>query len=196
MRNTEISLKPYVQSITVLLLPVLLFCSCCKTKNTNCTDPILQPVFIGYSATDIDTFVVRMYKANDGFKTLLDTFEISKCSGNDSNACYSPYPFLSDTMSVFIETGNNAIPNNSNLYCEIRKGYDWSIYIPSVGQADSISDITTVQTTGSYEDCFCGCKAPPPCSNKISFKQNEEIIDSGNFSSDIPGFADVVFIHK
>ena len=201
MRHADSSLsihiaKQVIQSAIILLLAALLFCSCCKTKDANCTDPILQPVFVGYSVTDIDTFIVRMYKANDGFKTLLDTFKISKCSGSDSNVCYSLYPLLSDTISVFIAAGYVPASNNPNLYCEIRKGYDWSIYIPSVDHSDSISDITTVQTTTSYEDCFCGCKAPPPCSNKISFKQNEEVIDPAGFSSDIAGFRDVVFIHK
>jgi hypothetical protein len=187
--------RPLFNTI-ILLFPVLLFSSCCRTKTAACVDPVIEPSFVGYSMSDIDTMIIRMYKANDNFNTLLDTFKIANCSGSssDSNSCYSSYyTASSDTINIFIQPGYNESSTSSNLYCQIRKGYDWSIYMPSIDQADSISNITIEQETGSLEDCCC--KAPDECPNKItSLKINETVIDSVVYSYG-PGFV-TIFIHK
>jgi len=141
----------------------------------------------------MDTLIVRMYKANDGFNTLLDTFAISQCNGIDSNACYIRDTVSMDTISFFIQQGYSNNAQNAELYCQIRKGYDWSIYIPSIGHADSISDITIPQVNGSVEDCCC--KVSQDCYNSItSLKVNETVVDSFGYYFG-PGFCRV-FIPK
>jgi len=164
-------------SLLIILLCPILFCGCCKMKNEACVDPVLEPIYVGYSGINMDTLVVRMYQANDEYKTLLDTFQLSRCNGIDSNSCYISDTVAIDTVNFFIQQGYGSVSQNPNFYCEIRKGYDWSIYIPSIGHADSISNITIQQTSGSVEECCC--KAPGECSNKLSsLKINETTLDS------------------
>jgi hypothetical protein len=171
-------------TIIGILFCSILFCSCCKTKTESCNAPAIDPVFIGFSLQDLDTIHIRMYKAGTHFSTLLDTFKVVKNTGIDSGFYYD-YQLFHDTISTYILFGANAVSINSNLYCEIREGYDWVIYLPSVGQTDSISNITSDKETLSYETCACGCKAAPRCSNKITSLVRNGIVSDTLPSSNI-----------
>ena len=158
-----------------------------------CTNPIVEPDFVGYSLADIDTLVIRMYKENDNYNTLLDTFKIAHCTGTDSNFCYN-YDISNDTIQVAIIQGSNYVPKQSNLYCEIQQGYDWSIYIPSTSQADSISAISINQKMVSYK----ACDLRPNCSNTMtSLKLNGTIINTfGTSSYQAPQPSVGVYLYK
>src|ERR1700738_888084 len=97
--------------ITFILLIGFSFTSC---KHT-CVDSYINPVFVGFSLSDIDTFVLRAYKPNDNYLHLIDTFTIVM---NRAGV----YTTSHDTTVVCI--------NVSNPREWISAGTDWQIYLP------------------------------------------------------------------
>lgn len=104
-----------------------------------CGNSPLNPAFVGFSQSDIDTFVLRAYEANGNYDQLIDTFLISK-SGPGI------YTTTNDTtiVELFI--------NNSKSY--IRAGFDWQIYIPAENKTISISNIISNQAEGPSKGCL------------------------------------------
>jgi hypothetical protein len=174
------NMKTYVISLLAIGLSFFFWGCKCERTTHSCINPIFEPNFVGYSITDIDTLVIRMYTANNGFTTLLDTFKIANGNGADSNFCYY-YDVSNDTIKVAIMQGPNYNPQNKKYYCEIAQGYDWSIYIPATGQTDSISDFSFEPKTESYNNCG---NAAPLCPNAVnSLKLNGTVIDTFSVSS-------------
>jgi len=67
-------MKTHSSIFIIAMIVTLAFNSCCKRRTVPGIDPVIEPIFIGYAATDIDTLIIRKYKANDGYHTLIDTF--------------------------------------------------------------------------------------------------------------------------
>src|SRR6202012_2966309 len=91
----------------------------------SCEPNFINPTFIGFSATDIVTVIVRRYKPSDNYQHLLDTFKVFK-----NEAIYTP---MHDTTLVFL---NDGIVNHM-----IIAGFDWQIYIPAKKRTVSINNI-------------------------------------------------------
>ena len=147
-----------------LFLTIVLF-SC--TKEYDCTDLPIQPVFIGFSQSDIDSFVLRKFKSNDNYQNLIDTFIIKYGD-------YSAYKTSNDTTTVFIgDAGNDGKVG-------IKFGYDWQIFIPSKNKTVFISDIISEKKTGKRSSGIFNLDKVSNCTNRIfSVKMNNQII---NFS--------------
>ncbi|MFI5160968.1 MAG: hypothetical protein ACHQHN_06800 [Sphingobacteriales bacterium] len=116
-----------------------------------CQNNSINPTFIGFSAAQIDTFIVRAYEPNDNFKHLIDTNLVI-----NQNAII--YTTMHDTTVVCL--------NNSNPDHNIIAGYDWEIYIPSKKRTVTISNIMVDATQGRN-----GCSNPI-----ISFVQDGQLI--------------------
>ena len=54
--------------VTAFLL-AFVFVSC--TKKYDCTDLQIQPAFINFSPSDIDTFILRKFKPSDNYQNLV-----------------------------------------------------------------------------------------------------------------------------
>jgi hypothetical protein len=162
-------------SISVVLLIVVL--SAC-TKEYNCGDLAIQPAFIGFAPSDIDTFVLRKFEANNNYQNLIDTFIIKF---GDS----SPYQTSNDTTTVFVSDASNSGELG------IKAGYDWQIFIPSVNKTVYVSEIRSEKKTGKLSSGIFNMDKTAPCTNSVfSAKMDNQTI---NFS-DTAGY--YLFIHN
>jgi hypothetical protein len=111
-------------SRTFFICIVLAFLfSNCQTK-VGCSEKSIQPTFIGFNPSDIDTFFLWKFNAGDNFRTRIDTFPVF----TGQNAVYTS---SGDTTSVLI----------TNNQRNIKAGFDWQIYLPSLQRIISIADI-------------------------------------------------------
>ena len=151
--------------IKIMILPVLLvfvFASC--TKEYDCTDLQIQPAFIAFSPTDLDTFVLRKYKPADNYQNLIDTFIVNY--GYNAN-----FQVSNDTTKVFITDGKNGI----------KAGFDWQIFIPARNKTVFISEIMSEKKTGKRGYGIFSLDPAPGCTNEIfSVKMDNQVISFSN----------------
>ncbi len=121
---------------TQLLLFVLLvfnFASC----DHFCDNPGINPVFIGYDSTAVDTVIYRRFASGTHFETVIDSALLFQPRANNGlgNAIY----FIKGD-STLIDM-NGAAPDNTieGIYA----GYDWEIFLPGITRTIRISDIET-----------------------------------------------------
>jgi hypothetical protein len=120
------------QFLFFISLAALLLTSCGKDHECDCLDVPIQTSFIGYPMSDIDTFVIRKFKAADNYQTLLDSIKV----GYGGVGAYNN---LHDTTNVTLYHGN-----------VITAGYDWQIFIPAVNKTILLTDIEAEKNTGTY----------------------------------------------
>jgi hypothetical protein len=133
----------------------------------------INSAFIGFSAADIDTFILRQYKPNDNYLHLIDTSIIV----NTGSIYYST---SNDTTTVFV--------NSSNLNDYITAGYDWELYIPAKNKTVLFSNIVDEINSGYKGACLNPVK---------SFVQDGQFTVPGfstNKTFPISGF--VAYIHN
>lgn len=110
----------------------LLFLSGCCRSNGSCSHQNLDPAFIGWQTTDVDTLVFRRYTT--GTTQLLDSSLIS--------------------IKSFIGHGDTLSPGNvtstGNSY--LSGGYDWSVTLPKSGRVYSITYVTEAGSDAG-KDC-------------------------------------------
>lgn len=127
-----------------------------------------MPEFIGYPLADIDTLILRKYKAGDGFNSLIDTFLITSTNSHylvDSNL----------HIGVNINVGNYG--SNGLNKGAIQVGYDWKLFIPAVNRTVAISGIASEHNTGKKGIFGEGAS----CSNQIfSFWQDGVVHSDGS----------------
>jgi len=148
--------------ISAFLLTLIL--SGC-TKEYECTDLVIQPAFIGFASSDIDTFILRKYKPNDNYQNLIDTFIVK--FGD-----YSVYRPSNDTLTVFVSDASN------DGKVGIKAGYDWQIFIPSINKTVFVSDIISEKKTGKKSYGIFSLDKVGNCTNSIfSAKMDNQIIN-------------------
>lgn len=159
--------------ILFTLISVILF-GC--TREYDCLNSQIQPAFIGFSLPDIDTFVLKKFKAGDNFQTIIDTFIVK-------HGYTAQYQISNDTTAVFVTNGENGI----------RAGNDWQIYLPAVNKSIFISAIISEKKTekcgsGIFSMDKFGCN----CTNNIysAKKDNQPVIFSNSDTS-----RHYIFIH-
>jgi hypothetical protein len=151
-----------IKSYIVIVLTITTLFSC--TKEYNCTDLQIQPAFIQFASSDIDTFVLRKFKTGDNFQTLIDTV-IVKYGYNGY------YQAINDTTSVFVTDGKNGI----------KAGFDWQIFIPAKNKTSFVSDIVSEKKTGKTGYGIFSMDPAPGCTNKIfSVKMDNHTINFSN----------------
>ena len=131
------------------------------TKEYDCADLQLQPAFVNYLPADINTFTLRKFKANDNYRTLIDTFVVNY----GYNALYQTYR---DTTSVLITAG----------YSGIMPGFDWQLFIPAKNKTVLIADIVSEKKTGERGYGIFSLDPAPGCTNAVfSAKINSQTFD-------------------
>ncbi len=147
--------------IPPLLLITALF-SC--TKEYDCTDLQIQPAFIRFASSDIDTFVLKKFKPGDNYQILIDTF-IVKYGYNGY------YQTLNDTTTVLVTDGKNGI----------KAGFDWQIFIPAKNKTVFVTDIVSEKKTGKRGYGIFSMDPAPGCTNDIfSAKMDNQTINFSN----------------
>ena len=120
-----------------ILIYLLAFVSSCTPHS--CVDNHINPAFIGFLRSDIDSFILRAYKPNDNFQHLVDTILVI-----DKFA--SIYTTTNDTTVVYI--------NDSNPNHWIKPGFDWRLYIPAKNKTVQIFKINSTQVDGKGRVCY------------------------------------------
>ena len=116
--------------LSVLMLALVVFLNSCGSYDLPCDDSQIESSFIRFQQSDIDTIMLKKYKASDNFQTLLDTVRLVNGYG-------CTYKTNGDTTSIFI--------NNSEM--RIRAGYDWMIYIPAKNRTVLLTEIMSERNT-------------------------------------------------
>ena len=134
---------------------IVILTSCSRT--VPCINNWVTPGFVGFSFSDLDTLIVREYKKDDNFSTLLDTAlfvtDSTILSAGTSN----------DTTIIEL---NHIVGEEKYLFPD----HDWQIYIPAKNMLVSISNFDSPQ---NEHKCVLGGDMCPPCVNPInSFLQD------------------------
>ena len=149
-----------IRFTTAIILLVILLTSC--TKEYDCVDTSISPAFVGYSISDIDTFVTRKFIIGDNFQTLIDTLII-----------------VNFGSGYFLTSGDTTVVYFSN----IKAGFDWQLYIPAKNKTVSITNIESEKRKGKRgygifsmdpgADCINNIFSAKIDNQKISFKDAE-----------------------
>jgi hypothetical protein len=139
----------------IILISAIVFTSCSRT--VPCSNQYVTPAFVGFKFSELDTLIIRKYKKDDNYLTLLDTVLIttdstilSKGSSNDTTIVLLNH-ISGEEKYIF--------PDN-----------DWEIYIPARNMLVSMSNFVSPQTD---HKCTLGGDLCPGCLNPInSFLQN------------------------
>ena len=152
------NLFTHIIKLPITACLVILMVSC--TKEYDCTDKQLQPVFIHFQPAEIETFTLRKYTAGENFRNLLDTFVVRV----GYNAYYQ---VRQDTTIVFIPDGSHGI----------KPGYDWQLFIPSRQRTILVSEIKSERTTGKRGYGLFSMDPGPTCENRVfSAKVNTQLV--------------------
>jgi hypothetical protein len=120
-----------------LLLTTIFFFILTSCGKCPCIDGSINPAFVGFNPSEVDTIIFRKYSKNSNFNTLIDTV------------------FFDDKTSFQIQKSNDTInfPSRTGNF-SIEKNYDWVIFLPSINRNFKISNIVSPQVS-------------LPCPNKI-----------------------------
>ena len=145
----------------MILTFILISC----TREYDCTDPPLQPAFIGFSTSEIDTLILKKFKANDNYQHIIDSFIVKHGYSGQFETSH-------DTTIVFVTDGKNGI----------KVDYDWQIFIPSISKTVLVSSIESENKTGKCgSGIFSMDKQGCYCTNEIySAKIDNQIITFSN----------------
>ena len=140
--------------ISIIVLP-----SCVRT--VPCLNQYVTPAFVGFKFSDLDTLVIRKYKKEDNFITVLDSALITTDSTILSKGTSN------DTTIVLL---NNISGEEKYIFPD----NDWEISIPAQNLIVSMSNFDSPQTE---HKCTLGGDLCPACSNPInSFLQNGQLV--------------------
>ena len=134
-------------------------------KEYDCANPQLIPALIGFTPSEIDTLILRKYKSNDNFQTLVDSFRII-------NGLNGQYQSSNDTTYVYLKNEKNGIYT----------GFDWILFIPATNRVVTIADIVSEKKTGICgSGIFSMDKFGCTCTNQVfSAKRDNQLIQFSN----------------
>lgn len=135
----------------LLLLLAFIYLAGCRQQHP-CVKNSINPAFVNFSLSEIDTFVLRAYQPNDNYQHLVDTLLVT-------NRYTSIYTATHDTTIVYI--------NDSDPDHWISSGLDWQVYIPATNTTVAVSGITETPVDGPGRICY----------NPVtSFKQDGQLV--------------------
>jgi hypothetical protein len=136
----EKALPMYFQfNRAIIFLVAFVVMTSISCKNVMCYERVIIPSFVGFQLNDIDTLVMKRYKANDNFRTFLDSSVITYDALTGGHG-YGMYTIKNDTTLVFV--------NGDNPSDGVYPGYDWKIIIPAKSKTVSISNINSENNEG------------------------------------------------
>jgi hypothetical protein len=168
------------KKIPAVLISIIVLTGCART--VPCLNQYITPAFVGFTFADLDTLIIREYKKDDHFLTLLDTALIITSDNILSRGSSN------DTTVVLL----NYISGQEKY---IFPDHDWQIYIPSKNMLISMSNFVSPQKD---KKCVVGGDLCPACSNPIdSFLQNgKQVIPQYGKISYTGGDFYMTYIHR
>ena len=132
----------------IIFLTLLTIISSCS-REYNCEDTSITPVFIKFQPADIDTLVIRKYAINSNFTNQLDSGIIE--FGRSGN-------YISQNDTTIIQSYSEKL--------SVKNGFEWQIYIPAKNKSINITDI---KSENRIEKCSTGfsSKLNCACTNQI-----------------------------
>lgn len=139
----------------IIFISFIVITGCRRT--VLCLNQYITPAFVGFKLSELDTLVIREYKKDDNFLSLLDSALI-----------------ITDSATLLAGSSNDTTIVLLNFISGEEKyifpDHDWQIYIPSQNIVVSMSNFVSPQTD---QKCTLGGDLCPTCSNPInSFLQN------------------------
>lgn len=131
-------MRKYISRTLCIFSISLISISC---HEVDCSNRGFTPVFIGFDTTDLRSLVVRAYKPDNNFDSLIDTVPIitpilSQVTKGDTTIVYILEEFENQPLLTF--------------------PFDWQISIPSKNITVNISQIVSPQNKiQCFGDCFC-----------------------------------------
>lgn len=122
----------------------------CCTKKYDCENAQIPVAFINYPAADMDSFVLRKFKANENYRSLLDTLLVVSGQNTYNSSA-------NDTTYLMVTDGKNGI----------KAGFDWQIFIPATNKTVLISNIISENKTGKRGYGIFSMDPAPGCINNI-----------------------------
>lgn len=148
---------------------IIFFLYGCDGCDEFCTQSnFINPVFVGFAPSDIDTLYYKQYKEDGDFDSLINSVMVIDPATNGGIGCC--YTKFHDTTIVYPDYG---VPG-----CLIYAGYDWKIFIPAINRTISITNIVSDPAMGER-----GCTSPI-----TSFVQDGQLIINPYHSSNMDSF--------
>ena len=144
---------------------LLFLCSCDCHEIVTCTQPYNHLYIVGYTASEVDTAIVKRYKPDNSFSSIVDSMSY-------------PLPQVStDTFSAGIS---------------VEDKYNYDIELKKPGRHYRISNIVTEGNTVKNMSTSCFYKKMPACFNHItSLKVDEATIQ---FADEGPEYSPVYLV--
>ena len=154
-----------IRTVKLFTLLSVIFSSC-GTEEFDCDDMPIQPAFIGFKLTEIDTLIFRKFKPNEDLRNLVDTTVVTY---------NNLYRTSNDTTKII----------HYKLSDGIKPGFDWQLFIPAINRTILVSDIASNKKSGS-----CGTRAVGSactCLNDLfSAKQDGSIVTFSDVNDESP----------
>jgi hypothetical protein len=131
--------------------------SCKRTDHVVCTGTDLRVIATGFSSGDFDSAIVVRYKKDNAFDVAIDTIAVNFYpSGTNTTFTVA----LEDTDAIgrtAIDSGvENGYPNG------FLPGYDYKLFLPSIGKSYAIANITQSGITSNDETYTASIVAHEP----------------------------------
>lgn len=158
-----LAVTPGIKQMCLLIFISATLLTGCNTRWVPCLNQYVTPAFVGFKNTDLDTLVIREYKMDDNFLTLLDTAVI-----------------ITDNAELTSGTSNDTTFVELNVISGEEKylfpDHDWQIYIPAQNRAVSMSGFESPQT--NHRCGILGGDLCPGCANPINslFQDGQQVI--------------------
>ena len=131
----------------IFLFSIILLGACSRAYDYNCENTSINPVFVNFQLSDIDSLVLRKFTANSNFVNQLDSVLI--VNG------YSGY-YTTSHDSTLVRMNSEKI--------SISKGYDYQLFIPAQNRVINITDIVSEIRS---ETCHPVAKVACKCYNRF-----------------------------
>lgn len=143
----------------------LSFYSC--VREVDCYNLSIQPAFIGFPSSEIDTLIIRKFKQGDNFQSPIDSFVIT------FNSYYQT--FNDTTKIVQFQSG------------KIEAGFDWQILLPALNRTVNISDIVSNKKTAKCPSGALAMDKDCDCVNDLlSAKRENQVVTFQNLDIQTP----------
>lgn len=153
-----------ILAFTILLSLFMVFNSC--TCKYHCPDDVLWMVFVNYKNSELDTIVIKAYKADGKFDNFIgtDTFITD----------WKSYSMVLDTLADTLYPGNRSLYKNNYA---INADFDYQIILASSHKMYSITGILSNNASVSYA---CGHSQPQCINDIIAYKMDGQLIKASN----------------
>lgn len=150
--------KTYKYFFIIIIL--VNFASCCRTEG--CETGYLDIATINFSTHQSDTFIVRRYKVNTNFTSLVDTLLLAR----NFNSFYTDKGLDTSFVTIY----------ESNPF-RLTTGFDYLLFFPATNTLRKITDITETKN----QQKICLTSNWTRCYNDINTYKVDGIVNNNSY---------------